>query len=111
MDQASSLYYLGHFENPGLIDWLIELLCIVTQVAPSEVVAQQAIRKAMGIVTYDEAPTTSSTEASVEMQYGVTPASVAATDAESSTSRKQQELDADINDFFTQRTADQPIVL
>jgi len=26
-------------------------------------------------------------------------------------SKKQQELDADINDFFTQRTADQPIVL
>lgn len=82
-------------------------------------VAQQAIRKAMGITTYDEQPTASSSiETSVEIplqQHSVTPASVAtAPDAASAelSSRKQQELDADINDFFTQRTtADQPIVL
>ena len=72
--------------------------------APSEVVAQQAIRKAMGI-SYEPA----ATDASVETLHS-DPTSVAAA-AEPSSSKKQQELDADINDFFTQRTADEPIVL
>lgn len=70
--------------------------------APSEVVAQQTIRKAMGI-TYEPA---SSTGASAEMQN--VPTSVVASQPSSS---KQQELDADINDFFAQGTSSQPIVL
>ena len=70
--------------------------------APSEVVAQQAIRKAMGI-SYEPA----TTDAAVRMQN----AAASAVAAAEPSSKKQQELDADINDFFTQRTADQPIVL
>ena len=69
--------------------------------APSEVVAQQAIRKAMGI-SYEPA----TTDAAVTLHNATS--SVAAAEP---SSKKQQELDADINDFFTQRTADQPIVL
>ena len=72
--------------------------------APSEVVAQQAIRKAMGI-SYEPA----TTDAAVGVQNpAASSSSVAAAEP---SSKKQQELDADINDFFTPRTADQPIVL
>jgi len=66
------------------------------------VVAQQAIRKAMGI-TYEPVVT----DAAVAEMHNV-PTSVVVAEQ---TSKKQQELDADINDFFSQRTADQPIVL
>jgi len=73
----------------------------VIQVAPSEVVAQQTIRKAMGI-SYEP----SSTDALVETSN--LPTSVTASQPSGS---KQQELDAEINDFFAQGTASQPIVL
>jgi len=73
----------------------------VIQVAPSEVVAQQTIRKAMGI-SYEP----SSTDASVETSN--VPMSVTASHPSGS---RQQELDAEINDFFAQGTASQPIVL
>lgn len=71
--------------------------------APSEVVAEQTIRKAMGI-SYEPTPSAS---ASVETQN--VPTSVTATGQPSVT--KQQELDADINEFFAQGTASQPIVI
>jgi len=76
-------------------------LLSVIQVAPSEVVAQQTIRKAMGI-SYEP----SSTDALVETSN--LPTSVTASQPSGS---KQQELDAEINDFFAQGTASQPIVL
>jgi len=65
------------------------------------VVAQQTIRKAMGI-SYEP----SSTDALVETSN--LPTSVTASQPSGS---KQQELDAEINDFFAQGTASQPIVL
>lgn len=64
-------------------------------------VAQQTIRKAMGI-SYE--PTAS--ESSVETQNVVTSVS-----ASQMTANKQQELDTDVNDFFAQGTSTRPIVL
>jgi len=76
-------------------------LCYLLKVAPSEVVAQQTIRKAMGI---SHEP--SSTDAAVETQNAAMSVVVS-----QPSSNKQQELDAEINDFFAQGSASQPIVL
>jgi len=72
----------------------------VMQVAPSDVVTLQAIRSAMGVSCEPAAG-----NASVEMS------NFPSVGGGETSSNKQQELDADINDFFAQGTAEQPIVL
>jgi len=71
------------------------------QVAPSDVVAQRTIRNALGITC--EPASTSSSSSSVDQPD--VPATVVANP------NKQQELDAEVNDFFAQGTPEQPIVL
>jgi len=69
-------------------------------VVPSDVVAQRTIRNALGI-TCELASTSSSSS--------VDPPDVPVTVAANSS--RQQDVDAEVNDFFAQGTAEQPIVL